>query len=243
MANPVINGTINIDWFGDRKAYEQSNIKIITVGLNPSGIEFGVDKKNKISDVNLRFKGITSPILTHPIKGDFANVWNNYFKENPYKWFSQGFEHVLRGIDASYGGKLLQNGKQVSYTAIHTDLCTPWATDPTWSKLPKSDQQALIAPNDNDFEEWITLVEELKPDIIVFSVRREYWSKLENLIDVKDWINLKNTFGGGHRNCWYRKGIYKLSDKNAVAILGITTQRGPFGDLNDGEKETLGTYM
>ena len=32
----VVNPSIPILWFGDMKAYEESELKIVTVGLNPS---------------------------------------------------------------------------------------------------------------------------------------------------------------------------------------------------------------
>ena len=86
------------------------------------------------------------------------------------------------------------------------------------------------------------MVEELQPDVIIFSVAREYWSQLENL-EATPWLNLSETFGDNHRDLDYHKGYYQLRNKKALAILGITTQRGPFGDLNNAEKKLLGKYI
>src|SRR3990170_1822110 len=52
-------------------------------------------------------------------------------------WFG-AFEPLLDGMGASYypGGHA---------AALHTDLCSPVATDPTWSRLEPSFQRRFIA--------------------------------------------------------------------------------------------------
>jgi len=78
------------------------------------------------------------------------------------RWFVW-FEHVLLGMGASYRG-----GEE--NTALHTDLCSPLATDPTWSKL--NGQQSLLALDGMAL--WHRLVDHLAPDVIVISVARHY---------------------------------------------------------------------
>jgi len=78
------------------------------------------------------------------------------------RWFGW-FEHVLLGMGASYRG-----GE--ANTTLHTDLCSPLATDPTWSRL--NGQQDLLALDGMAL--WHRLVAHLVPDVIVISVRRHY---------------------------------------------------------------------
>ena len=48
-------GLIPIDWFGDREAYNESKVKVVTVGLNPSDKEFRESATQPFS-TSLRFK-------------------------------------------------------------------------------------------------------------------------------------------------------------------------------------------
>ena len=83
---------------------------------------------------------------------------------DPYRgWFS-AFEPVLNGLGASYyeaGGM----------TALHTDSCSPVATNPTWSRLHEDDCSALEADGG---ALWHILLEELKPQVVALSVARAH---------------------------------------------------------------------
>lgn len=235
----VINGTINIDWFGDQKKYEKSPIKIITVGLNPSGIEFSVDKIHKTPNVSLRFGHIPAhQIPKYPSTGNFPNAWNNYFNFNPYKWFGQGFEHVLRGLNASYGGKLLQNGEEVSCTAIHTDLCTPWATDPTWSQ--ESSKVKIALTKNYTFPDWVNLVVAIKPDIIIACIPQKYRKALMGSKPLTDIIHIVHTKTGARRN---RPVIIRADVYQGALIVFGQTQNVPFGNVSTLQKNRIGQII
>ena len=117
----VVKPAIPILYFGDIKAYFESAIKIITVGKNPSLIEF------------CRKKGESYSFLRFPDweeKQDYAAALNSYFECNPYKSWFGSYEAILNGINASY----YISSNQIN-RVIHTDICSPIATNPTWSKL------------------------------------------------------------------------------------------------------------
>lgn len=60
-----------------------------------------------------------------------------YFRTAPYTgWFNPSFEPLLRGLGASYY-------EAAPSVALHTDLCSPLATDPTWSRLDPREQALL----------------------------------------------------------------------------------------------------
>ena len=160
----IPNGIIPIHWFGDRRAYEKSKLKIITVGLNPSDKEFRENTEQPFS-TELRF-----PHFQSDKPKSLTATLNAYFKTNPYKRWFNAFENVLNGIGGSYYDK-----EKYPYRALHTDICSPWATTPTWSKLSDEEQEMLYAEG---HREWVKLIEKLNPDIILASIAKKYINRL-----------------------------------------------------------------
>jgi hypothetical protein len=156
----VVRPSIPILYFGDLAQYAASPLKVITVALNPSHHEFPVH------DRFARFRpaaGIAAGTPGPSAQMAYCAALDGYFLDQPYmRWFGW-FEHVLLGMGASYRG-----GEE--NTALHTDLCSPLATDPTWSRL--NGQQDLLAPDGMAL--WHRLVDHLAPDVIVISVRGQY---------------------------------------------------------------------
>jgi hypothetical protein len=124
----LVKPSIPILFFGDSNRYFSSQLKVITLGLNPSRIEFPE------SDRFLRFdsaRRVYPRILSGDCYDEYLQTLNGYFYDppnHPYKPWFNSFEPMLRGLDCSYYGN-------ASNTALHTDLCSPLATDPTWSNL------------------------------------------------------------------------------------------------------------
>lgn len=122
----VVKNSIPIVWFGDIDAYEQSSTRIVTIGLNPSKEEFPAHS-------NPRFESLDTETLKSS-RESLAKTLNSYFKNNPYKkWFSK-YNKLLRSVNASYGGIFDQDEKKEN-TAIHIDIYSAIATDPTWGRL------------------------------------------------------------------------------------------------------------
>ena len=149
----VIDGfACPIIWFGDMEAYFRSDIRVVTVGLNPSCEEFEGN--------HIRF------II--PKEPDYANgfiyrAYNNYFHWSPYPWFLSN-ERILKRLnfEVSYGGSKLGN-PAAKNVALHIDFYTPFATKPTWGKLNKEQKAAIKS---DLFSE---LYDFLKPDVVLFS--------------------------------------------------------------------------
>ena len=158
----VIKNIIPVPYFGDLLAYLASPLRVITVALNPSNIEF-------VNGQRARFD------LNHGISGPAGLEYelSNYFKVNPYKRWFTAFENVLSGLDASYGG--LQAIGSYTSTAVHVDMCSPIATRPTWSYLTAAQKSVLAQKGRLIFDE---IIEALKPEIIIASVG---WN------NIKDW--------------------------------------------------------
>lgn len=156
----VVRPSIPILFFGDSKRYSCSPIKVVTVALNPSRHEFPV------ADRFARF-----PVAANSIRGtrgapsheEYVGVLNDYFRQQPYRSWFGWFEEVLQGMEASY-----YDGQESA--ALHTDICSPLATDPTWSKL--GDQRVRL--ESSGVALWHRLVQWLEPDVILVSIARRY---------------------------------------------------------------------
>lgn len=164
----LVKPSIPILFFGDSDKYFSSRFKVITLGLNPSRAEFPEP------DRFLRFdaaRGVYPRILEGACYDKYLQALNGYFRRppnHPYgPWFNS-FEPLLRGLDCSYYGT-------TTNTALHTDLCSPLATDPTWSKLPEEAQRRLF---DCGTPLWHSLIEWLIPDLIVASLARSHLRRI-----------------------------------------------------------------
>jgi hypothetical protein len=162
----VVEPSMPILFFGDSEAYERSALKVATVGLNPSRREF------PSNDPWLRFPEAAALSVNGsfgPDAGaDYLRFLNDYFRAQPYRgWFDAGFEPILRGLGASY-----YTGAES--VALHTDLCSPIATDPTWTRLgvhaAKLSREGV--------ELWRDLIDALAPDVLLVSVASRYLSHI-----------------------------------------------------------------
>lgn len=206
--NCVLKDAIPILWFGDLEAYCKSSVRIITVGLNPSNLEFQ-DKPCDPIDVSLRFKPakvlIGKSSLTPTDLNTYKAAMNSYFKDNPYvNWF-KWHESALRQLNASYGGKMsninlgyIKKGIFTN-TAIHVDVEAPIPTNPTWGNLCQNCQKTIRKQYNNCFKTLITL---LKPHVIIIASN-------EGIVKQSFGIS-KNSFNG---NLSYNK-----HDKNHLSL-------------------------
>jgi hypothetical protein len=156
----VVQPSIPILFFGNSAKYFASSLKVITVGKNPSNIEFdGPDPFHRFPRARIIADGLSS-------LGGYINALDDYFKTEPYrKWFNC-YEPLLKGLGVSYYEDQVAKG-----TVLHTDICSPLATRPTWSELGATIQRALW----NDGHElWHDLIRALEPDVIVASVPKQY---------------------------------------------------------------------
>lgn len=223
-----------VDWFGDRDEYEKSHIRIITVGLNPSDREFEEQSYDKSVPLEKRKLSLFRFSAYNPKKPNTHRVaLNNYFKtESVYtRWFNS-YEHVLNGMDASYF-----SNKGMKIRAIHTDICSPWATCPTWSKLPKEVKNELFAEGK---AQWERLVKELNPDVIIASIGKEFIQALGIESTYKELYRFENKIDGTPRTKPFVIGIYKY---NGIPFVTGLSRNIPFGSLGNNQKEEVGNII
>jgi hypothetical protein len=220
----VVKPSIPILFFGNSDAYFASPIKIITVGLNPSRIEFPNE------DRFLRFdwaRNISEQTSREEFRTGYRGTLNAYFRSNPYKQWFNSLEPLLNGLECSYYS-------QHKNVAIHTDLFSPLATDPTWSKLPKSARSELES---DGLALWHRLVEYLEPDFVVVSVAKRYLEAIRFALEedgtVLSVISRKNPY------VVVSSKIRIGNAKIARLIFGPAAQT-PFGKASSEDKKRIG---
>ncbi len=231
---PIPSPSIPILYFGNYPSYKKSEIKIITVGLNPSHREFPIE------DRFLRFRKAekisknSNP--THLEIQMFLDSLNDYYKDEPYsKWFGC-FEPILNGLNSSYYDNEYPN------RALHTDICSPLATDITWSKL--NDRQQARLSNDGT-KIWHSLVETLSPDFILISVARQHLNKIRfNRTKWLEFIRFTHTQYGKLRNNPYKisTSTHTIGGKKSIFVFGGAAQT-PFGLISNIQKREIGKTL
>ena len=226
----LVKPSIPILFFGDSDKYFSSELKVITLGLNPSKIEF--PEENRF----LRFSSareIYPRILEEAAYGEYLQALNGYFRRppnHPYERWFNSFEHLLTGLDCSYYGN-------ASNTALHTDLCSPLATDPTWSKLPSKAQLSLIECGTHL---WHSLVEWLAPDLVIASVARSHLQRIS--FPRRDGWKVFYTV---EQKSPYNVELTRLSivrGKNACLVFGRAANT-PFGTVSNIDKKRIGLAL
>lgn len=213
-------------FFGDYEKYETSPLRILTVGLNPSLHEF----PNK--DPFRRFSLLEDE---HARKPDHYVVSiSRYFHDDPYtKWFDS-LEPLLKGACASY------YPDKAPSTALHSDICSPVATNPTWRDVPEEQRKELEVDGS---KLWRKLVDVLRPQIVVISVAREHLER-NGFEPIKNWTvihRFENKKDGTPRKSPYevRSHWLKLGGQWCLFVFGQAAQY-PFGTLANHLKEETG---
>lgn len=221
--------SLPILFFGDIEAYSNENFKILTVALNPSDIEFRTSKNGeRFSFFRFPLYGQTSGTLYLSLK--------DYFIHNPYKkWFDSSYKELLRGLGYSFYNDKLK-------TAIHTDIVSPLATNPTWTKLKRQKRYTSEIQNLEKigFDLWLELIEILKPNLILMSLAKNHLTKL-NLEYISEFDKITIKKGNSKRKKPYITNLYKLNLINHSCYL-IHSPSGinPFRLISNEEQRQLG---
>ncbi len=228
QAPHIVRPAIPILYFGDLTAYQQSDIRIITVGLNPSSAEF------PMADWFLRFpiarELVGRVVLTDSETMTYVDSLGSYFSAKPYRgWFDQAFGAILDGAGASF-----YEGRRV---ALHTDICSPLATDPTWSKLSTGERTKLL---DWGVELWHELVEYLQLDLAIVSVARHYMDRIE-FGEERSWKLCYRVARLRPYDVEISRRLFKTG-KPCMFSFGRAAQR-PFGTVGGNDKREIGKAL
>lgn len=122
-------------------------------------------------------------------------------------------------------------------TALHTDLCSPVATDPTWSGLTSFQKEPLETAG---VLLWHDLVNLLDPHIILISVARALLGKIE-FATLGAWGTLYTI---------QRTNPYRIESVSMAVVPGTSTllvfgpaAQQPFGKVGSMDKLSIGTVI
>jgi hypothetical protein len=240
---PPRYGPMPILWFGDLDAYCKSPCRIITVGKNPSHLEFPEGctyerfpaAANNASPLNL--SGI--PAYIQALSGYFTNCLPGGNPTAYWSWF-RGFDSALKGFNAGYG----YNGSTPTNTAIHTDLLSPVATCPVWTDLSTNTASTLITQGS---QVWLDLIQALEPHLVLLSFGSGYLQHIPgNLAGPTNWkdiytISVTKT-GKPRRKPFkiYHQGA-RLPNGHMFDLLFAIGAQTPFGDISSRQAADIGT--
>lgn len=215
----VVKDVIPILWFGDSQLYEQGTMRIVTVGLNPSLREFeeGTEK-----GVAVRFPKAASLVGKNLSSTDvktYTEAMDDYFKCNPLDWFGS-YEKLLNNLDASYGGKNVEKHGEKERTAIHIDLYSSVATNPTWGGLCDVARSTLSASSKPDFTD---LLDALCPHVVLISANKDIVTKYfgDNGWNAEKSISSKVAY------------VRHKKENGRIIIWGYNFRGTPFGGMKD----------
>lgn len=118
--------------------------------------------------------------------------------------------------------------------ALHTDLCSPLATDPTWSKLTMHERDSLGLTG---VRLWLRLVRHLGPDVVLVSVARQHLASLD-FSPLGQWgtihtIERANPFRVEARE------VEIVPGKRSLIVFGRAAEK-PFGTVSTPAKREIG---
>ena len=209
-------------FFGDLGAYRVSTLRVLTVGLNPSLQEFPADRPFSRFPLD---EGTAGRGRDH-----YLYALSSYFRTDPYRAWFRAFEPLLNGAGASYY-------EGFTSTALHTDICSPVATDPTWSKLGDVNRSTLEADGG---PLWHMLLKILEPQIVVLSVAKRHLERIAFEPQDNEWtaIHTFDRTGSGAP----RSRPYDVDGKPSLFIFGPAAQT-PFGLISDPQKGKVGAIL
>ena len=221
---------VPILFFGDLQAYCTSETHVLTVGKNPSLEEFPADSPFR------RFP------LAENITADASDVYldalSAYFRTDscPYRDWFNAYEPFLNGMEASY-----YSGQRS--TALHTDICSPVATNPTWRGLDPDHQRAL---EQGGVPIWHDLLNVLKPQVVVISVAGKHLKKIQ-FRTLSDWVDVhvfERTKDDLPRVTPFKVQArwHEVNGEPSLFVFGQAAEK-PFGLLGDRQKREAGVIV
>ena len=213
-------------FFGDLDAYRLSHLRLLTVGLNPSRQEFPAGRPF------LRFPFAEGPAGRE--LGRYLEALSSYYRTHPYRSWFGAFEPLLNGAGASYYAGHAS-------TVLHTDICSPVATNPTWSQLGDADRSAVQSDGG---PLWHLLLRALRPQVVLLSVAKHHLGRIAFEPQDADWSvihTLDRTRSGVRRSRPYevRARRYDVGGQPSMFVYGPAAQT-PFSLVSGFHKREIG---
>ena len=223
-----VSPAVPVLFFGNLDAYHSSSTRILTVGLNPSWHEFPKDSPYQ------RFPLAEGVAANDPDR--YLAALSDYFRVDPYRGWFGSFEPMLNGLEASYydGGPS---------TVLHTDICSPVATDPTWRRLGPAHRKVL---EEDGVPLWHSLVKMLRPQVVLLSVAQPLLTRIQFKV-LSEW-KVVHVFERT-KYCEPRKQPIKVSAQwreigsELTLLVFVRAAQTPLGRLGKTQKREAGAIV
>ena len=217
----VVRPAVPVLYFGDHPAYTRSRTRVITVGLNPSQAEFPAAARFS------RFPGAEG------VGGgqQYLGSLDHYFTVDPLWRGSTPTAGLLEGLGTSF-----ETGAN---TALHTDLGSPVATSPTWSRLSPSLRREIATTG---IPLWADLVRHLLPHVILVSVARQ-WLNLIPFPVTEDLRVVETLTARRKRPYPFRARRVRVTAEHDALLISGPGSTTPFGNVSRTDQRRVGATI
>ena len=204
-----------------------SNRKILTLGLNPSKEEFS---EKRFETIDFEHGKMDDNYVM------LEKTLNDYFITTPDKkpyssWFSRG-EYILNMLKSSYYDKVMKSQDEYYNSAIHIDIYSAIATDPTWGKI----KDKKIRNNLERKDLCKSLINYLNPDIILCSTNKVVFKEFFATYEL---VNEKYEYPG-NKSSYYLRQYYK---DGKTVFWGFNNRGTAFGCSYDFLRRSITELM
>ncbi|MBR3142147.1 MAG: hypothetical protein IKF09_03240 [Clostridiales bacterium] len=211
----IVKPSVPVIWFGDIEAYFSSRIRVVTVAINPSKEEFPKacerfngykklankdtlsksDKKNLYHMLNCYFKQEGNPYYDWfynfdvQCMGYMPEEYRALYYVQPTTFTKPDQEgKMIEKFKQIYKDAFDENKKAVLNTAVHIDLLTAIATDPTWKDLGKLPMVESEREQMENLKNHTRIKNDVDTKLLTF-IRQKYLSKPELFIKLLNILN------------------------------------------------------
>lgn len=121
---------------------------------------------------------------------------------------------------------------------MHTDLCSPVPTSPTWSRLPKATRAVLAGPG---VRLWHDLVRVLQPHVVLLSVARSHLATIAFTAIEPEWTVL-HTIEQKKQPYLVRARRYDVDGSPVLVVWGRAANT-PFGSISYAARREIGARI
>ncbi len=208
--------SIPIMWHGHLDRYQHSELKVVSVSINPHHRAF--QEENPQFDLNLINQIVQNKVLSNKDIDSLIKQYDFYFERNQVLMNTdtvfKTYESILNAFDASYLPDWTHPNQ-----ALHLDMFTPLATNPTWSKLKKQFPDFAQGLEQRGKRLFRKLVDILNPDLILISLQKQ---SIINLFEIDDsWGQIE-----------YVKNTNKRNNINAILYTSPSNQHILYGQYS-----------
>ncbi len=220
----IPENAIPLIWHGDIEKYNNSNLKVITVSLNPHYDAF-IRKNRQFDDYDKIAYFSGKEYFNQELYNEVSDIYDKYFIKN-LNWHKDSlfkkYEEILNRIDTSYNNKTYHN------SSLHIDMYSALATNPIWRNLHLIDKD--LPDELKRIDLFMEFIDILKPDLVIISLEKKIVER-ELLSNKYKTLKTYKKENGTTNAVLYQGNDYK--------VLYGRYLNTPFGFANNTEFESM----